>query len=122
MEYKTSVNFRSSPDGKNGSELGEGSKSLVAPRSSKKSMVDGRSPSRVYNPVIIVHKGSTNSQTASTLAEYKKPRKLQSLKSFMKEHGISQKMAPDVRERGKLVHKSKRRLAQKGKEARKSVM
>ena len=81
-------------------------------RSSKKSIgaSPSRSPDRTQQDFVIVRRAANNTST-SALAEMAKPRKLRTLKSFMKEHGISQKMAPDVRERGRKANAKKRQHA-----------
>ena len=81
-------------------------------RSSQKSIGGGspsRSPDRTQQDFVIVRRAKNTSTSA--LAEMAKPRKLRTLKSFMREHGISQKMAPDVRERGKRANAKKRQQA-----------
>lgn len=45
-------------------------------------------PSRAYNDFVLARRTQANA-SASALTDYKRPKKLFSLKSFMKEHGVA---------------------------------
>ena len=56
-----------------------------------------KTPTRAISEFILKRR-TANATSTSALANYKRPKKLQSLKSFMMENGIASRMAPDLRQ------------------------